>query len=324
MAGYDTQGLEVEEAPGIAVAGAERARQKHQVFAVLGVSAAFILVLVIGIVVGHKIASDKFSIAPKTAPDASQDVEDKHLVVIKGRDENCRPDDIWAKDSVPKTIHIVAKQCNTNLRRGVWANIQGVDLSCFEIRCYSNTYKEAYVRKFFPEWADFYMSLPMPVMQADIIRYLILYNEGGFYMDDDVDVLPGFSVSFERMRKESLIVGWERRGGEPIGTWCGAKTTGMLCNSLANFAIGARAGTKALLDVVRSSEEFFRVTKTTGSSFQDVLQGTGPVRFSNVVLSQLSADKVQFIDAFGCRFGSCNRADFRMWLHHRFEGKWKA
>lgn len=294
----------------------DRQKQQRKWLVRLGVSVAVILVFGIGILIGRPTSHTK------PAPMVPEDYLETQVVVVKGRQAGCDIDDFWKQDSVPKTIHIAVKSCDSDKRRMIWANIEGVDLSCFEIRCHSNVYKGVYVRRFFPEWVDFYTHLPQPAMQADIYRYLVLYKEGGFYMDDDVDVYPGFATNFERIRNETLIVGWERADTVPVGTWCGEKDAGMLCNSLATFAIGAQAGAQALIDVVKSSEEFFRVNKTTGNASQDLLTGTGPVRFSSVVLPQLPVGKVLWLGAFGCRLGGipCDNTSGTEWLHHRNEG----
>jgi mannosyltransferase OCH1-like enzyme len=45
------------------------------------------------------------------------------------------------------------------------------------------------VRRSFPAWFDAYQALPFPVQKADFFRYLIVYRDGGFYADVDMECL---------------------------------------------------------------------------------------------------------------------------------------
>ncbi|KAI9209179.1 nucleotide-diphospho-sugar transferase [Polychytrium aggregatum] len=48
---------------------------------------------------------------------------------------------------------------------------------------------EQMVRQFYPSWFKLYKDLPVPVMKADLLRYLVLHKFGGVYSDADTKVL---------------------------------------------------------------------------------------------------------------------------------------
>ncbi|KAL7751252.1 hypothetical protein RI367_003458 [Sorochytrium milnesiophthora] len=47
---------------------------------------------------------------------------------------------------------------------------------------------DAFFKRFYPQWYAMLMSLPKPVLRADLFRYMVLYVFGGVYAD--VDVCP--------------------------------------------------------------------------------------------------------------------------------------
>tara|TARA_R110002110_G_scaffold161442_1_gene360223 strand:- start:267 stop:1238 length:972 start_codon:yes stop_codon:yes gene_type:complete len=49
----------------------------------------------------------------------------------------------------------------------------------------------------YPEWIDFYNDFRLPIQKADFIRYLILYDEGGVYVDCDVAPIGDMSDLFQ-------------------------------------------------------------------------------------------------------------------------------
>jgi mannosyltransferase OCH1-like enzyme len=49
----------------------------------------------------------------------------------------------------------------------------------------------------YPEWIEFYNSFRLPIQKADFIRYLILYDEGGVYVDCDVAPIGDMSDLFK-------------------------------------------------------------------------------------------------------------------------------
>ncbi|KAH9859924.1 hypothetical protein IAQ61_011707 [Plenodomus lingam] len=81
---------------------------------------------------------------------------------------------------------------------------------------------DAWVRETFsasrPDLVEAYLSLPVPIFKADILRYLLLWDKGGIWSDLDVscketpidDWIPA-----EYKDKAQLVVGWEFDHGLP-------------------------------------------------------------------------------------------------------------
>lgn len=57
----------------------------------------------------------------------------------------------------------------------------------YELITYDDNMSRRFVSKYYPEWLELYDGLDVPVMQADMWRYLILHKYGGVYLDGDVD-----------------------------------------------------------------------------------------------------------------------------------------
>lgn len=74
-----------------------------------------------------------------------------------------------------------------------------------------------------PDIVQVYTELTVPILKADLLRYLLLYTEGGIWSDLDVSCEQGIPMSEwipEPYRSSSeatspvdLLVGWEFDGG---------------------------------------------------------------------------------------------------------------
>merc|ERR1712232_707214 len=100
---------------------------------------------------------------------------------------------------------------------------------------------------------------------------------------------------------------------------------GMLCNSIATWAIGSVPNSGVLQDVIDSCREYFD-NHSSDVSVQSVLQHTGPAHFTTRELKLVNESDVLGIEAFGCgqlhsNSPECSKADSRIWMKHRFEGK---
>lgn len=64
-----------------------------------------------------------------------------------------------------------------------------------------------------PSLVSSYLSLKVPILKADILRYLILYVEGGVWLDLDVSCRPEYPISSwipsHLASDANMVVGWE-------------------------------------------------------------------------------------------------------------------
>ena len=56
----------------------------------------------------------------------------------------------------------------------------------YELITYDDDMSRRFVSTYYPEWLELYDGLDVPVMRADMWRYLILHKYGGVYLDGDV------------------------------------------------------------------------------------------------------------------------------------------
>ncbi|NWN33545.1 hypothetical protein GY663_30675, partial [Klebsiella michiganensis] len=71
---------------------------------------------------------------------------------------------------------------------------------------------------FRPDIVDTYLALPVPIFKADMLRYLLLWDQGGIWSDLDVscESIPIEEwIPAEYQGKAALVVGWEFDAGWP-------------------------------------------------------------------------------------------------------------
>lgn len=72
----------------------------------------------------------------------------------------------------------------------------------------------------FPEIRDLYLTLPVPILKADLLRQLILYNDGGIWSDLDVTCHRPIEtwIPEEYRNKTNVVVGLEFDGSQ-FASW---------------------------------------------------------------------------------------------------------
>jgi hypothetical protein len=100
-----------------------------------------------------------------------------------------------------------------------------------------------FLKESFPEYFNLYASLQKPQYKSDLIRYLYLYKNGGYYIDIDLlPFLPLYTI-FEYTKSSSLFF--------TVGAHTNSKkNTFELCNGF----IGAKPGNPIFLDLVKLME----------------------------------------------------------------------
>ena len=108
---------------------------------------------------------------------------------------------------IPKIIHQTWKTKNlpVNFKKysSTWKNFHPI----WDYKLYDDNDCLAIVKKYFPQFLDTYLNLPIPVMKADMFRYMILYQFGGLYADIDAEALKPFDDLIEK--DDTMIVGTE-------------------------------------------------------------------------------------------------------------------
>jgi mannosyltransferase OCH1-like enzyme len=67
----------------------------------------------------------------------------------------------------------------------------------WEYKLWTDADNDAFVKQYFPDFYDTYNGFSKNIMRADVIRYLIMYQQGGMYLDLDYEMLRTFDFNNE-------------------------------------------------------------------------------------------------------------------------------
>jgi alpha 1,6-mannosyltransferase len=153
---------------------------------------------------------------------------------------------------------------------------------------------DTYVKEKFahrPDIVDAFLALPFPILKADFLRYLLLFNEGGIYSDLDVSCedTPIRDWIPEQYKKDAnVVVGWEFDVG-----WGDHFT-----REFATWTIMARPGSPHIAMVLddileglreKTIEHNVTIADMTWTMIGDVVDLTGPRRMTRGILKSLKA-----------------------------------
>lgn len=151
---------------------------------------------------------------------------------------------------------------------------------------------DLYVKEKFahrPDVVKAFLALPFPILKADLLRYLLLYNEGGIYSDLDVsceNVPMSDWVPAQYKKNASLVVGWEFDVGWQEG----------FVREFATWTIMAKPGSPHMLMVVddileglreKEQEHNTTIKNMSWAMIGDVVDLTGPRRMTRSILKSL-------------------------------------
>lgn len=140
-----------------------------------------------------------------------------------------------------------------------------------------------------PDIVEAYLSLTVPILKADLLRYLLLYVEGGVWSDLDVSCegIPIDEWIPEEHRNEtSLLVGWEFDAG-----WSWEYT-----HEFASWTILSKPGLPHMLMVIddimdsihqSTAEANVTIAELTMEIVGDIVDYTGPRRMTRSILKSL-------------------------------------
>lgn len=138
---------------------------------------------------------------------------------------------------------------------------------------------------------DTYLSLSVPILKADLLRYLLLYAEGGIWSDLDVSCEPNTTIQDwippEYKANSSLVVGWEFDVGWP----------GNFVRQFATWTVMAKPRSAHMLMVIedilatvheKAQEHNVSIADLTLKMTGDVVDFTGPRRMTSSILKSLA------------------------------------
>jgi mannosyltransferase OCH1-like enzyme len=159
---------------------------------------------------------------------------------------------------------------------------------------------DAYVAEHFanrPDIVHTYLSLRIPILKADLLRYLLLYSEGGVWSDLDVscEVPIDDYVPAEYKSRAGLVVGWEFDVGwgeniiRQFASWTFMAQPGCVHLAVVIEEIVAAIVGKALGFGVQISE-------LSMEQIGDIIDLTGPRRLTRGVFGSLGVVRKETFD----------------------------
>jgi mannosyltransferase OCH1-like enzyme len=152
---------------------------------------------------------------------------------------------------------------------------------------------DEYVKKAFawrPDIVENYLGLTVPIFKADILRYLLLFDQGGIWSDLDITCqgVPMDEWLPEQYRETAdLVVGWEFDYGWP----------GKFIRQFTSWTIMAKKGSPHMMQVIddifetlheKLEENNVSVENATLNMIGDVVDFSGPRRLTYAVYRSLS------------------------------------
>jgi mannosyltransferase OCH1-like enzyme len=146
-----------------------------------------------------------------------------------------------------------------------------------------------------PDIVELYRSIGITIVKADLLRYLIMYAEGGVYADIDVECIrPIERFIPERFDLEEvdMVIGIEV--DEP--NFENHPILGSKCKSFCQWTFAAKPRLPVLMRLIETIQDWLHdlsLTKGVPISqlqldFDEVISGTGPSAFTEAVLAQMS------------------------------------
>jgi mannosyltransferase OCH1-like enzyme len=147
-----------------------------------------------------------------------------------------------------------------------------------------------------PDLVDLYRELNITIIKADLLRYLVMYAEGGVYADIDVECLRPISRFIpERYNEQDvdMIIGVEI--DEP--TFADHEILGSKCKSFCQWTFAAKPRLPVMMRLIENIQVWLHELSHEKEveisqlhlDFDEVISGTGPSAFTKAVLEQMTA-----------------------------------
>ena len=163
----------------------------------------------------------------------------------------------------------------------------------YELITYDDDMSRRFVSKYYPEWLELYDGLDVPVMRADMWRYLILHKYGGVYLDGDVACKKPIDTWADVFNVQigtnhtaiGAMVGIEyRRPLRPSVT--GGKSYPDKFQ-VAQWTMAGQPGHYIYYRVVELINQTITHIRSGGTPPGDAVYITGPVQFSHAVVDYM-------------------------------------
>ncbi|EUC42062.1 glycosyltransferase family 32 protein [Bipolaris oryzae ATCC 44560] len=143
---------------------------------------------------------------------------------------------------------------------------------------------------------DLYRELNITIIKADLLRYLVMYAEGGVYADIDVECLRPINRFIPERYNEpdiDMIIGVEI--DEPA--FANHEILGSKCKSFCQWTFAAKPRLPVMMRLIENIQDWLHELAKAKEvpisqlhlDFDEVISGTGPSAFTKAVLEQMTA-----------------------------------
>lgn len=150
-----------------------------------------------------------------------------------------------------------------------------------------------------PDIVAFYRDVTASIIKADLLRYLIMYAEGGIYADIDVEAIkPMAKFIPERYDQKDIdmVIGIEIDEPE----WKEHPILGPKSRSFCQWTFMCKPQLPVMMRLVENIMHWLvdvanNQTVPIGEvvlDFDEVISGTGPSAFTNAIIAQMNADRL--------------------------------
>ncbi|KAF1961883.1 hypothetical protein CC80DRAFT_589357 [Byssothecium circinans] len=195
-------------------------------------------------------------------------------------------------DEIPKVIWYKLGPKGLNDDSRGWTDSCINDNPDYRAEFMTDEAADEYVKNAFssrPDIVESYLGLTIPILKADLLRYLLLFDQGGIWSDLDISC-EGVPIDDwippQHKNNAGLVVGWEFDVGweEPF------------IRQFASWTIMAKAGSPHMLEVVEEIVQELRermhrynvsVENVTLAMTGEVIDFSGPRRLTSAVFRSL-------------------------------------
>lgn len=186
----------------------------------------------------------------------------------------------------------------------------------WQIKVWNDIAAESLVAVHFPDWVYHYHAYKLPVQRADILRMMIVYLYGGFYLDMDVFCLK----ELDDLRVHNMVLGIEKI--LPLEE-C-ERLDHRYPVRIANYMFGSRARHDFWLEVLAAAQNRAGMIIARES---DILEATGPGLLTDVYHENANEypditvlPNTLYDCPIACGPASCHFGDYARHLHF---GSWR-
>lgn len=149
-----------------------------------------------------------------------------------------------------------------------------------------------------PDIVNFYRDVKAAIVKADLLRYMVMYAEGGLYADIDVEALrplPKFIPERYQQKDIDMVIGIEI--DEP--DWKDHPILGPKSMSFCQWTFMCKPQLPVMMRLIENIMKWLNeVAKEQGVpladvklDFDQIISGTGPSAFTNAILAEMNLAK---------------------------------